>query len=117
MTIICMRNVTGKPDHRALTAPLPYLKQDGTTGSIHAGFEWDGSSVPFIFQGFFPRHKHPVASCRHDYRCGKAKNKADRLFADKQFEIDVGKTSWWITKKIGYSGVRIGALFGVGSNF
>lgn len=116
-TIIYMRNVPGKPDHRALIEPLPYKHWDGSIRYISAGFEWDGSSVPFLFQGLFPRHKHPIASCRHDKRCGDAKNKAERKFADQQFELDVGTTSWWITKKMGYAGVRIGAFFGIGSSF
>ncbi len=113
-TIICMRNVPGKPNHRALTAPLPYRRMDGTTGLIPPPFDWDGSSVPWIFQGFFPRHKHPIASCRHDWRCRNAETPGERLFADREFERDVGRTSWWITKKFGYIGVRIGAYLGIG---
>lgn len=116
-TIIFMRNVPGKPQNRALTAPLICKNMDGTIGHIPAGFEWDGSSVPFIFRGLFPRHDHPIASCRHDWRCGYAKNPEERAWADKEFEKDVGTTSWWITKKIGYIGVRIGAFFGVGTNY
>ena len=116
-TIIYMRSVPGKPLHRALTQPLPYLKYNGIEGLIPIDFEWDGSSVPFLFQGFFPRHRHPIASCRHDKRCGEAKNKAERKFADQQFQIDVGTTSWWVTKKIGYWGVRIGAFIGIANNF
>jgi len=111
-TIIYMRNVPGKPINRALTAPLACGDEE-----IPIGFEWDGSSVPFLFQGFFPRHRHPIASCRHDWRCKNAKNKEDRAFADKEFQKDVGTTSWWITKKAGYYGVRIGAFFGIGNNF
>ena len=117
MTIIYMRNVEGKPKMRALTQYLPCVMPDGSTHTIPFDFSWDGSSVPVLFQGIFPRHRHPVASCKHDYRCGQAKNKAERKFADEQFRIDVGKTSWKITSKIGYWGVRIGAFFGVGSNF
>ena len=117
MTIIYMRNVPECPQHRALTSPLEYKKMDGTYGFIPIDFTWDGSSVPFIFQGIFPRHNHPVASCRHDWRCMNARTKEERLFADKEFETDVGTTSWWITKKIGYWGVRIGAFFGVGCNY
>ena len=112
-----MRNVSEKPNHRALTAPLSCKNYDGTDGEIETDFEWDGSSVPFIFQGVFPRHRHPIASCRHDKRCAEAKNKAERKWADEEFEIDVGKTSWYITKKIGYWGVRIGAFIGIANNF
>jgi hypothetical protein len=113
-TIIHMRNVPGSPRNRALDLPLPCKKMDGTMGLIPADFEWDGSSVPWIFQGLFPRHRHPIASCRHDWRCRNARTKEDRLFADKEFERDVGTTSWWITKKLGYAGVRIGAFLGIG---
>lgn len=114
---IYMRSVPGKPDHRALTKALTCDKQDGSFGVVPIGFEWDGSSVPFLFQGIFPRHKHPIASCRHDWRCRNAKNAAERKWADGQFEKDVGTTSWWITKKVGYVGVRIGAFLGIGNNF
>lgn len=115
-TIIHMRNVPEKknPHLRALDLPLPYLKTNGTWGLIPADFEWDGSSVPYICQGFFPRHRHPIASCRHDWRCFNARTKADRLFADREFKKDVRRTSWWITAWAGYAGVRIGALLGIG---
>jgi hypothetical protein len=46
-----------------------------------------------------------------------ATSKAERKFADKEFEKDVGSTSYWITKKVGYIGVRVGAFFGIGNNF
>jgi hypothetical protein len=116
-TLIYMRNVPGKPTHRALTSPLKYVKYGGGVGMIPVDFEWDGSSVPWVFQGVFPRHRHPIASCRHDWRCRNAKTAAERLFADKEFERDVGTTSWWITKKVGYLGVRIGAYLGIGKYY
>ena len=112
--IIYMRNVPGsKGKFRALCDPLYCENIDGTEGYIPKDFIWNGSSSG-ILSPLFPRHNHPIASCRHDYRCGNAKTKKDRKFADKQFEKDVGTTSWWITKKIGYIGVRIGSFFGVG---
>ena len=117
MTLIYMRNVPGQPKMRALTRALPCVMPNGAIDMIPINFTWDGSSVFFIIQGFFPRHRHPIASCKHDYRCGKAKNKKERLFADKQFKIDVRTTSWKITAWSGYMGVRVGAFFGVGSNF
>ena len=117
MTKIYMSNVEDKPNHRALTAPLPYLKYDGSIGEIETGFEWDGASVPWLLQGLFPRHRHPIATCKHDKRCLDAKNKAERKWADQQFEKDVGKTSWYLTKKMGYLGVRVGALLGIGNRF
>lgn len=112
--IVYMRTVPGKPLHRALTVPLPYDRQDGSTGLIPAGFEWDGSSTPWIFRGLFPKHRHPIASCRHDWRCRQAKTNEERLFADQEFKKDVMKTSWWITAQVGYIGVRAGAMLGVG---
>jgi len=117
MTIIHMRNIPEKPDWRALDEPLPIMDQTGVMLQIPPNFEWDGSSVPAIFRGIFPKHRHPVASCRHDWRCAHAKTPAERKWADKEFEKDVGRTSWWITKKIGYMGVRIGAWLGVGCHY
>lgn len=113
-TLIVMRNVPGKPLHRALWLPLSCPSFDGAIGQVPAGFEWDGSSVPWIFQRIFPRHNHPIASCRHDWRCRNAKSAAERAWADREFEKDVATTSWWITAKLGYLGVRIGAALGVG---
>ena len=112
-----MRNVINTPDNRALDISLPLLMMDGTTSLIPPDFIWDGASVPWAFQGIFPRHNHPIASCRHDYRCKNAQNAAERKFADDQFKIDVGTTSWKITAQVGYIGVRIGAFLGIGSNF
>jgi len=116
-TILFMRTVPGKPELRALTLSLECKMWDGTTDLIPAGFSWDGNSIPFIFRGLFPRHDHPLASIKHDYRCSKAKNTAQRAWSDLEFQADVGTTGWWITKKIGYIGVRIGAFLGIGSNF
>ena len=115
--VIFMQTVPGKPKHRKLFQRLPCENQDGTAGFVPAGFEWDGSSVPAIFQGLFPRHRHPIASCRHDWRCRNARNMTERKWADQQFKDDVGTTSWWLTKQVGYLGVRIGAFFGVGNRF
>jgi len=115
--IIYMKSVEGSPKKRALTKPLSCMSESGMEEFIPVGFIWDGSSVPALFQGIFPRHKHPISSARHDWRCRNAKNKADRKYADAQFKKDVGKTSWGITANLGYIGVRIGAFFGVGSNF
>lgn len=115
-TIIDMQNVPGHPTLRRLTRPLICPNMDGTEDVIQPGFIWNGASSG-IFKWFFPRHDHPLDTCKHDYRCSKAKNKAERKWADKQFKIGVGKTSGWWTKTKGYAGVRIGAFFGMGSNF
>ena len=116
-TLIYMRNDARGPKYRVLTAPLPCEDFDHSEAYVPTHFMWDGSSVPFIFRGLFPRHNHPIASCRHDWRCRRAKNAAQRKWADQQFEKDVGTTSWWITKKLGYLGVRAGALLGVGVRY
>jgi hypothetical protein len=134
-----MRNVEDKPLCRALLAPLKAKKHGGGVEEIPIDFEWDGSSaellyesVPkvkrfflrlvsaplnFVMRSVFPRQRHPVASCRHDWRCERANTPEERKWADGEFEKDVGKTSWWITKKAGYVGVRTGALFGVGVHY
>jgi len=117
LSIIYMRSVPGKPTHRALTKKLSCQNQDGSEGFIPFNFQWDGSSVNIFIRGIFPRHRHPIASCCHDWRCKNAKTKADRAFADKEFKKDVEKTSWWITAIVGYIGVRIGTFFGYGSIF
>jgi len=116
-TLIHMRNVPGNEKCRALDEALPCVNYDGTPGEVPVDFVWDGSSVPLLFRGIFPRHDHPIASCRHDWRCRNAKNAAERKWADGQFKLDVGTTSWWITKQVGYLGARIGAHLGVGVNY
>ena len=103
---IYMENVPGKPDHMRLSSPLRLSVKT----YIPAGFEWDGSSVPRLFRAIFPKWRHPIASCCHDYRCSRAKNKADRKAADVEFKKQVAETS----KKeswIGYIGVRVDAFF------
>lgn len=115
-TIIYMRTVPGNPKVHALTQSLSCKMWDGTVHQIPQGFIWNGSSSG-IFAPIFPRWNHPIASCRHDYRCSKARNAKERAWSDAEFRDDVGTTSWWITKQVGYIGVRLGALMGVGSNF
>ena len=110
------RTVEREPLHRALTKSRSCVMPDGHTDIIPVGYEWDGSSTGFL-RGIFPRWRHPIASVKHDWRCSHATNKSERKFADEQFEKDVGKTSWWITKKFGYAGVRLGAFLGIGNNF
>ena len=116
-TILYMHTDPDNPDIRVLTAPLPCPMEDRPDHTIGAGFTWDGASTPLLLLPLFPKWNHPISTCRHDHRCREARNAHDREWADKQFEKDVGTTGWWITKKIGYIGVRVGAFFGVGSNF
>lgn len=115
--VIYMHTALERPVNRVLTFRHHCPGMNGEQDIIPAGFEWDGSSVPTIFQGIFPRHRHPIASCRHDWRCRKARNAKERKWADERFREDVGETSWWITKQIGYIGVRVGAMFGVGVRY
>jgi len=115
-TILFMRTVPGKPNLLALTMPLECKMWDGTIHYIQPPFQWNGNSSG-IFTPVFPKWNHPIASCKHDYRCGLAKNKQERLWSDNEFRNDVGTTSWWITKQFGYVGVRAGAFWGIGSNF
>jgi len=114
--ILYMRTILERPQNRVLTKEHYCPGYGGTQDVIPVGFEWNGSSSGLLAP-IFPQWNHPIASCRHDWRCEHAENAKVRKWADEQFEKDVGETSWWITKKLGYVGVRIGALFGVGSKF
>ena len=124
-------SIKGKPDWRRLIEPLPC-----GNGFVEQGHESDGATVMFMrsipFLGF-PKHKHPIASRRHDRRCEIAawfkaiakqfprfskerkfymqRYKVLRKFADDEFYIDVGKggTKW--EQRKGYIGVRAGAFF------
>jgi len=111
------RTVQGKPLWRALTKARRLLTPDGSIDTIPVDDEWDGSSVPWFLQGTFPRWRHPIASREHDWRCRFAKNREERKFADEMFEVRVGVTSWWITKKVGWLGVRLGAFLGIGVQY
>lgn len=109
---INMRSVPGALDILELTRPLPCGE-----GEVPVGFQWNGASVGILrkvlFLGF-PKWKHPIASCRHDWRCEHAETAAQRKFADQRFYADVGigGTRWEQIK--GYLGVRVGAWLGIG---
>lgn len=112
---IYMRSVPGKLDVMELTQPLPC-----GNGLIPAGYQWNGASSGLLRKVIvfnFPKWKHPIATCRHDFRCERATSPDDREFADNRFKIDVGKggTRWEQVK--GFFGVRLGAMFGVGSDY
>jgi len=115
-TIIYMRNVPGFPKLLALTKPLACEMWDGSIHYIQPPFSWNGNSSG-IFTPVFPKWNHPIASCKHDYRCGLAKNAQERTWSDSEFKKDVRTTGWWITAELGYIGVRTGALLGIGSSF
>lgn len=85
---------------------------------VPEGFEWNGASSPPVASWIIPKaHKTLIASCIHDYLCGLATNKRDRKKADKVFEGELNKDHNVVTSKLGYWGVRIGSLFGIGNSF
>ena len=115
---IHMRSVPGKLDMMELTFPLPC-----GDSWIPPGYRWNGASVgplrklPLIG---FPKWKHPIATCRHDWRCDLARTKKERKIADRLFKRDVsiGQEGQLITRWEqfkGYIGVRLGAMFGIGA--
>ena len=112
---IYMSSVPGKPDHMQLTKPLPCGES-----FIPLDFLWDGASTGVLRRVFilwFPKWKHPIATCRHDWRCSLAKTKEERKIADKLFREDVGVSGTRWEQFKGYLGVRIGAIFGVGTHY
>lgn len=127
-TIIHMHNVPGDITKRALDAPLECEMPDGSIDQIPVNFVWDGSSTPTLplCQFLIPRHDHPVDSCKHDWRCAKAKNKEERAWADNQYRVGILRTpaknrkqkAWLGVQSVaGFVGVKIGAFFGIGNNF
>lgn len=118
-TILYYRTVPSRGDnYRATTSSLFCRMWPGYKGLeiVPADFVWNGNSSGLL-SPVFPKWNHPIASCRHDFRCGKAETPEQRKWADQEFRKDVGTTSWWITKQVGYIGVRVGAMFGVGCNY
>ena len=113
---IYMRNVPDIPDHYALTKPL--MCGDGW---IPVDFTWNGSGSGGGWFGWlqrkaFPKWKHPIASCRHDWRCSLLETEEQRDITDTLFRRDVARTGTRLEAQIGYIGVRIGAIFNIGSN-
>ena len=86
---------------------------------VPAGFVFDGASAPRLFWSIIPPFKKTKkASCLHDWLCRKARNKKERLYADRVFKQaleEEGLNPFRVTA--GYIGVRIGAFFGVGNHF
>ena len=112
-----MSTIAGVPDWRYLTRSVPC-----GNGLIPIEYNFNGASVGLLrhipFFGF-PKWKHPIATCRHDWRCDiaeqyKISNPPEyrrlRKIADEMFREDVGKggTKW--EQRKGYVGVRIGAM-------
>jgi hypothetical protein len=46
-----------------------------------------------------------------------AKNAQERRFADDEYKKDISTTASWLETQLGYAGVRIGSLLGIGNNF
>ena len=75
--------------------------------TIHEGFNWDGASVPRLFQSLFPKWgKYAVASLVHDWlyanRIG-SRRRADRIFLHLMGEAGVN----WIGRHLMYAAVRL----------
>jgi hypothetical protein len=109
--ILQMETIPGKTDYRKAINQIPVGKTNSPDNFI-----WNGASVGPL-RSLFPKWKHPIATLRHDLRCEYARNKEERKFADAQFKKDVGRTGNWYERNIGYIGVRLGAIFGIGSNY
>ncbi len=111
---------------------------DGSVDLIPTDTIWDGNSTPTlpIMQFLVPRHGHPIDSCEHDYRSHAAKNMKERRWADDQYRKGIlhtpvarkegtkgtinyyARKTWLGIQSIaGYTGVSVGAWFGIGSKF
>jgi len=87
---------------------------------ILAGFSWNGASSPKVFKWLISTFDHSIySSCYHDKKCGEAKNKAERLAADKGYRISLVEDDHHTERQatLGYYGVRIGAFWGTGVNY
>lgn len=124
--IIHMSSVPRNLNQRRLDQPLHCPWWEGYPKTIPESFIWNGSSSGWFFSRIFPRWRHPIASCRHDFRCMLAETPEQRAWSDKQFFYDVARTVELDRKArrrakieacIGYIGVRIGAFFGIGVNY
>jgi hypothetical protein len=87
--------------------------------TVPKGFASDGASAPRLFWGIVPPFKRTKkASFVHDWLCRTAKNKEDRLKADRLFFTMLGEAKLNIVRcVIGYLGVRIGAFLGIGVHY
>jgi len=87
--------------------------------TVPGGFLFDGASAPRIFWGIIPPFKRTKkAAVIHDWLCRKAECKEDRMKADGLFYEMILESGISRTRaKIGYWGVRIGALIGIGVHY
>ena len=89
---------------------------------IESGFVWDGASSPGIPIARFlaPKfHKNIKASLVHDWLCRKARNQKERKKADLAYYLmkRYVEEDTEFRCKVGYAGVRAGALIGIGNRF
>lgn len=106
---IKMQSIPGRTNWMELLEPLPC-----GSGTIPKGYKWNGASNGIFEYGVvlhFPKWKHPIATCRHDWRCEHAKTPEQRKFADKAFEKDISIGGTWWERKKGYYGVRAHAIY------
>ena len=104
------------PDGRAIT--INDFETHGVL--VPRGFIFDGASAPRFFWPAIPPFKNTVEeSCVHDWLCEHAKCPEDRLYADRLFKKmlleDPNINN--IRAYIGYIGVRLGALVGIGVRY
>lgn len=88
--------------------------------TIPSGFISDGASAPRILWPIIPRmYRTKRAAFIHDFLCKEAKTMEDRLSADKIFRrvlrdvSQINPVRYWL----GYWGVRVGAVLGIGVYF
>jgi len=108
-----------EPGYRYLTKPL-WIQGVFVISNPEALFKWDGASAPRLLTPVIAKFDHSLySSCLHDFLCQNAKNKEERLRADKLYRIslveDDKQTKW--TAWRGYIAVRIGAWWGTGVNY
>lgn len=77
---------------------------------------WDGNSTPPLplMRYLVPKFYYMIASLFHDELCARAKTKADRKNADKDYKwilINLYKAK--VSAFAGFIGVRMGALFSI----
>lgn len=84
--------------------------------TVPKGFEFDGASAPRPLYFIIPPYKKTKkAACVHDWNCRNARDREERLIADRLFykmltEGGINK----VRASLGYIGVRIGYYLGIG---
>ena len=115
--IIHFHQVVGEPDYLVLDEDFHCMGDVIPKGTV-----WNGASSPNtpIARFIAPKYyRNIIASCWHDFKCGKAKNSRERLIADEGYfklkkHVEEDNS---IKCKASYLGTRIGAILGIGSSF